>query len=274
MKYRVDISMPDNTYRLNWFTFPDSIGHFEVIDRQKIDSGMGNGNLNFSQVISLTNFDSGRHVIPPFELNFTTLDGDSTFVVLTDSFPVNVLYSPQDSIEPFHDIKNILEVKDQWPWWYWAIILLAALLIVLLIIKIVKYVKSKKTTKSLFTSKIPAYEEAIQALEDLEAAQLIQSGKIKEYHIRLTEIFKRYYSRKLNVSKMHLTSEEILLELGGLDLPKKVLTDFAINLRLGNAVKFAQYIPPVSENENSRLQTKEMIITVNQHMDKNAINGL
>ena len=65
INYRVQFSMPDNTYRLAWFSMPDSVGNFNVITRNKIDSSFSNGNLNFSQDIILTSFDSGRQVIPP-----------------------------------------------------------------------------------------------------------------------------------------------------------------------------------------------------------------
>ena len=37
LHYRVETSMPDNTYRLTWFTIPDSFGKFEVITKNKID---------------------------------------------------------------------------------------------------------------------------------------------------------------------------------------------------------------------------------------------
>ena len=106
LKYRVETSMPDNTFRLSWFSVPDSFGHFEVITQNKIDSTSSNGNLNFSQVLILTNFDSGRQVIPPLALSVSTLEGDSTFTIFADSLAVNVSYSPADSTLPFHDIKK------------------------------------------------------------------------------------------------------------------------------------------------------------------------
>ncbi len=65
--YKVETSMPDNTYRLSWFSVPDSFGNFVPILKEKIDSTYSNGNLNFSQQIIITSFDSGRQVIPPLD---------------------------------------------------------------------------------------------------------------------------------------------------------------------------------------------------------------
>lgn len=274
LKYRVETSMPDNTYRLTWFSIPDSFGHFEVITKDKIDSTSSNGNLNFSQVITLTNFDSGRRIIPPLALTASTLEGDSTFNIYTDSISVNVAYSPTDSIQPFHDIKTIIEVKKDWPWWIWALLGLGIILLILWIIFLVRFLKRKKTTNSLFTSKLSPYDEAMQSLSELEKEQLIQNNKVKEYHTRLTEIFKRYLSRKMNAYKLHLTSDEILIELAELNLSKEEIAGFANCLRMGNAVKFAQYIPPVFENEKCLSNTKEMIIAINNILNKKPENDL
>ena len=268
LHYRVETSMPDNTYRLTWFSVPDSFGKFEVITKNKIDSGMANGNLNFAQTLVLTNFDSGRRVIPPLALKLETLDGDSSFTMFTDSIAVNVLYSPLDSIQPFHDIKPIMEVKKEWAWWVWALLGLAVILLIVWIIFLVKFLRKKKGVTELFSSKLSPYEEALQSLSALEKEQLIEMHKEKKFHSRLTEIFKRYLSRKTNLNKLHLTSDEILIELSEYDLPKQTVTEFANCLRMGNAVKFAQYVPPAYENEKCFSQTKEIITAINNIVNK------
>lgn len=268
LHYRVETSMPDNTYKLTWFTIPDSFGKFEVITKNKIDSGMANGNLNFAQTLVLTNFDSGRRVIPSLALKLETLDGDSAFTMFTDSIAVNVLYSPLDSIQPFHDIKPIMEVKKEWAWWVWALLGLAVILLIVWIVFLVKFLRKKKGVTELFSSKLSPYEEALQSLSALEKEQLIEMHKEKKFHSRLTEIFKRYLSRKANLNKLHLTSDEILIELSEYDLPKQSVTEFANCLRMGNAVKFAQYIPPAYENEKCFSQTKEIITAINNIVNK------
>lgn len=269
----VETSMPDNTYRLNWFSIPDSLGNFVTVTKNKIDSGYANGNWKFSQDILLTSFDSGRQVIPPLSLNASTLEGDSSFNLYTDSIPINVTYSPTDSIMPFHDIKNIIEVKKEWPWWAWAFAGLGLILLVIWILFLLKFFKKKKDT-SVFESKLSPYDEAMESLSDLEKENLIGNNKIKEYHVRLTEIFKRYLSRKTNSYQMYLTTEELLIKLNNLSLPKDQVTEFANTLRMGNAVKFAQYIPPAFENEKSLLQTKEIITSINNIINPKTGNDL
>ncbi|HEY5463612.1 MAG TPA: hypothetical protein VIJ95_10185 [Hanamia sp.] len=273
INYRVSTSMPDNTYRLGWFTMPDSLGNFITITKNKIDSTPSNGNLNFSQDIVITSFDSGRQVIPPLALSVSTLDGDSTFNIYTDSIPVNVSYSPTDSIVPFHDIKTIIEVKKTFPLWAWILAGVGVVLLIIWILFLLKFFKKKKGTV-VFESKLAPYDEAMQSLSELEKEDLVQNNQVKEFHSRLTEIFKRYLSRKTNSYQMHLTTDELLIELNNLDLSKDHVAAFANCLRMGNAVKFAQYIPPAYENEKCFSQTKEMITAINNIVNKKPENDL
>lgn len=273
IKYHVETSMPDNTYRLSWFSVPDSFGNFIAITKNKIDSNFSNGNLNFSQDIILTSFDSGRQVIPPLTLTAATLEGDSTFNLYTDSIAINVTYSPTDSTMPFHDIKNIIEVKKTFPWWAWVLVGLGIVLLIIWILFLFKFFKKKKDT-NIFESKLSPYDESMQLLNDLEKENLLQQNKFKEYHSRLTDIFKRYLSRKTNTYQLHLTTDELLIELNGFDLSKEQIADFANCLRMGSAVKFAKYIPPAYENEKCFSQTKEMIIAINNIVNKKPEDGI
>lgn len=261
--YRVQSSMPDNTYKITWFSVADSIGTFVIVAKDKTDTSINSGNINFSQQLILTNFDSGRQVIPSLSLIASDLHSDSSFTIYTDTVPVNVSYSPIDSIQPFHDIKTIIEIKNSWPWWYWAILVSAILLLMFMIFVIIKRLKKKKENVSLFENKLSPFEEAMESFSLLQQEDLVNKNKIKEFHSRLSDIFKRYYSRLTNSYKLHLTTDEILVDLKGYDLPQDQLTAFAAALRMGNAVKFAQYIPPAFENDNSFNSIKEIIVSLN-----------
>lgn len=268
LHYKVSASMPDNTYRLSWLNMPDTIGDFKVVKENKIDSSYANGNLNFSQEITLTSFDSGRHVIPSLVLNVETLQGDSSFNLLTDSIPVNVSFAPMDSTQTFHDIKSIIEVKKQWPWWAWALLALAVAILIFWIRFLIKFFKKKKTVPGFFNAKFSPFDEAMNSLTELEKGQLLQKDEVKEYHTRLTGIFKRYISRKTKTYKMYLASDEILMDINEYGLTKEQISAFANCLRMSNAVKFAKYIPPQSESENCFKQTREIITEINSNLNK------
>ena len=106
-----------------------------------------------------------------------------------------------DSMQTFHDIKSIIEVKEEWPWWLWAMLASCNYFVNLLGNFLIKFFKKKKTPTDLFNPKLSPYDEAMQSLNDLEKEQLLQKSEVKEYHTRLTDIFKRYLSRKTNTIK-------------------------------------------------------------------------
>ena len=271
--FKVATSMPDNTYRLGWFSVPDSFGNFVPIIKEKIDSSYSNGNLNFSQQIIITSFDSGRQVIPPLPLSVSMLDGDSTFTIYTDSIPINVGYSPADSVLPFHDIKNIIEVHKTFQWWIWALIALAVIIVGLLIVYLIRKARKKKSAE-IFESKIPPFEEAMQLLDELQNENLIEKQEYKEYHARLSDIFKRFLSRKNNINQMYLTTDELLIELNQMDLPKEKIGNFASCLRMGNAVKFARFIPADFENQKCFSEIKEMIVNIHNMETRENKDGI
>ena len=267
LHYKVSTSMPDNTYRLSWFNVTDTIGHFQVVKEDKIDSTSPNGNIAFSQEITLTCFDSGRQVIPPLVINMETLQGDSSFNLITDSIPIQVSYSPIDSVATFHDIKSIIEVKKEWAWWWWAILGVALILLFFWIRFLIKFFKKKKEP-DIFKSRLSPYDEAMQSLQELDKEQLLQNNEVKAYHTRLTDIFKRYISRKTKMYKMHLTSDEMLMELGDFNLSKEQLSAFANCIRMGNAVKFAKFIPSQQESETCLQQVRATITEVNKNLNQ------
>ena len=259
LQYSVEASFPANAYNIGWFNVPDSFSHFEVVNRGKIDSIESNGILTCRQTLTLTSFDSGINTIPALVINFDPLADDSTIHLFTDSIPINVSFSPLDSTQTFHDIKSIIEVKDEVPWLIWAGAAALIILLVVLVVYLVKYFKRRKKPASVFNSKLSPFDEAMQSLDALQKEQLLYKGDVKQFHTRLIDIFKRYLSRKMQKNIFNLTSSEVLLSLNDTLLSKADTFLIAGSLRMTDAVKFAKYFPPTSESESALINTKKVI---------------
>ncbi len=264
----VKASMPDNTYRLTWFNIPDSFGNFVVVSEKKIDSSYANGNLLFSQQLTVTSFDSGRMLIPSLVLIAEPLGADSVFRLFTDSIPVNVSFSPLDSVKTFHDIKPIMDVKDRWPWWAWLLIAIGGLLIIVLVFFLLRHFRKDNQDEAILEAKLNPFDEAMQSLDKLEKHGLSDRQVVKEYHAQLANIFRRYISRKANVFKLHLTSGEVLMEIHDFGIKKEQLSAFANCLRTGDAVKFAKFLPANEDSKDCLLQTREMIKEINKQFHR------
>jgi hypothetical protein len=258
IKYNVEASFTSGAWYISWLNVPDSFSHFEVVIRGKIDTVDNNGKTILRQTLTLTSFDSGVYAIPQLPVNFDPVNHDTTLSLFTDSIPVNISFSPLDSTKTFHDIKTIIEVKDVIPWWVWAGGAFLLLLLIVGIIYLIRYLRRKKPLP-IFNSKLSPFDEAMQSLGSLQNEQLLSKGESKEYHSRLTDIFKRYLSRKMQKNILNLTSTEILMMLNDTLLSKTDTAVLAGNLRMTDAVKFAKYMPPKLESEAAWLSTRKII---------------
>ncbi len=268
LHYKVEASFPANAYKLNWLGIPDSIDHFEMVERQKTDSSENGGMLNVKRLIIITSFDSGVWTIPSFVINFDPLTGNTALKLFTDSIQINVSYSPMDSTKTFHDIKTIIEVKDEWPFWMWIAAGLSALLLVGLIYYLVKNLIKKKP-QAVFTSKLSPLEEAMQSLNELQMQQLLAKGEVKQFYSKLSDIFKRYISRKTSSDFFSLTTDEILMRVSEINISKENNVLIANSLRMSDAVKFAKYLPGKPDSETAFLDIKKII----QLTDQSIINS-
>lgn len=259
LTYNVEVSFPVNAYQVNWFNVPDSFNHFEIVVRGKVDTIEKNGMLTCRQTLTLTSFDSGVNTIPAQAIDLMPVGSDSAIHLFTDSIAVNVSFSPLDSTKTFHDIKTIIEVKDEIPLWIW---IAGAALLILLIVALyylIRYLKKRPKKTMLFTSKLSPYDEAMQQLSMLQKEQLLYKGQVKEFHTKLGDIFKRYVSRKKEKNMLNYTSADILVFLNETLLSKENTSTIAATLRMNDAVKFAKYSPPAAESENALANAKKII---------------
>ncbi len=261
--YTVQAKFPEN-YKATWLSLPDSINHFELVKNKKIDTIFENGMYTCTQQIILTSFDSGKNTIPSFAINF-----NGSINLLTDSIPIDVAYSPLDSVKTFHDIKSVIEVDDSWPLWMWISAILAFLLLVVISIFTIRYFIKNKSEKKIFHSKLSPFDEAMQSLNALQKKELLQNGHAKIFHTKLSDIFKRFISRKMHVNMLNLTSSDILLKLNETLLSKEDTSALANSLRMGDAVKFAKYIPPETESDYAFMKMKNVIEQINKLQQTN-----
>jgi hypothetical protein len=258
IQYKVTATFPNGVYKVHWFVLADSVAHFEIVDRGKIDTTSANNNTILQQTITLTSFDSGRWNTPGFVINFDPVQDDTTLNILTDSIAVNVGYTPADTSSQLRDIKPILEIQVTDYLWYY--IGGAILLLLLIAFFLWRYFKNKKKDpETIFAGKISPYDEAIQNLEKLKQLNLQDPEAVKKFHADLGTIFKWYISRKQRISIMNKTTGDVLVHLTDNNLPAAVISNAATALRIGDAVKFAKYLPLAAETEECFTKIKDTI---------------
>ncbi|MFC4262424.1 hypothetical protein ACFOWM_06030 [Ferruginibacter yonginensis] len=258
--YQFSINLPDQTYKVA-FNIPDSLSHFDVVQKTAVDTVDKNGQYQWQQKIIFTSFDSGSWTFPPLSYKINHLNTASQ-VLYTDTFRVNVGYMPLDKNGTPRDIKSIVEVEffD----WFWVYVGAAILVGMVLLFFIIRYIIKRKKNKPVLSNALSAYEEAMEALAQLQKANENASISTKQYHTSLATIFKNYCSKKSKANLQSSTTAEVLRTLQNMALQATTAAQTAEALQTGDAVKFAKYHPSYTENEVALSFLKNTINEIEQ----------
>ena len=242
--------------RVTWFPL-DTIPHFEFLKKSVPDTVESIEGKKITQVLTITSFDSGQWEIPQLELKILKQS------YYTDTSLIDVGFTAFDREADYRDIKNILEVSNPYtkyiPWVIGAAVLLSLALVIYLLRK------RKTATESvkIETRNLSPYEEAMHALAELRSKGLPQNGQVKWYYTELNDILRVFVFRKLNISTMERTNEELILQLRELNLSRDSFTRLAQALRMSDSVKFAKYQPGSDDNEKNYDIIQSAIQTLN-----------
>ena len=237
---------------LKWHTLKDTISqNIEIVNSSNIDTTLSADKKTYllSQELTITSFDSGFFVIPPFRF---LRNGDSLKYIETQALLLEVISLAVDTSQVIKDIKPPLEspftLSEILPY------ILIGLLISAVIVLIVYLIFKRRKKKTLIFEKeiiIPPHEKAITSLQELKAKKLWQEGKSKEYHTIITEIIRTYIEERFKIMALEKTTEEIITSFRSLDIPDDSKLKLKQILTLADIVKFAKINPMPDENELS-----------------------
>ncbi len=252
------VNMPKGTL-LIWPSIGDTITKdIEVIRKSGIDTlaNSPEDSLYLQQSITVSAFDSGYFVIPPFHFfigdNKQQIDSTAMFIE-TNPLLLEVHSIPVDTTKAIKDIKAIqaepVRFSEIWPW------ILLALGIILLIAAGIYIYNRRKNNKPLISlprkPKDPPHIIALRKLNELSDKKLWQTGAIKEYYSELTDIMREYMEDQLKFGAMEMISEDILRELEKQQIDKELINESRKVLQTADLVKFAKMKPLADENDRA-----------------------
>jgi hypothetical protein len=231
-----------------WFRI-DSFPHFEILDSSKMDTLQNGKQVTLSQEFILTSWDSGKWMIP------------SLYLAGNKSAPIKidvVFTSPFDPNQPYHDIKDILEVKKPVESkWYWYLIFLAVLLVLFLLF----FPRGKKKEKAEFETDPGAYRIA---MKKLDALQKQEYDDPKLFYTELIHIFRTYLHRRKNIHSFSKTTDDLAEQMKSLQLDESDREPLLQTLRLGDMVKFARFQPGADDQKQSAEMIRNSITKIEQ----------
>ena len=262
IQYRVD---KGKQVKISWPQITDTIRkEVEVVGQSKIDTVINKSDpflFTQSKILYITSFDSGYWAIPPFKFIINT----DTNGVLTQPLLLQVSTVAVDTTIAIKTIKPPYEEKYTWLDWLKDNMIviyvgLTAIISIIIVIFMVRHFrKIKLPIVFVETPKIPAHVIAIEKLEKLAAEQLWQNGKLKQYHIAITDILREYIENRFKIQALEQTTDEILFGFRNIAIDDESRKKLKQILILGDLVKFAKEQPLPNENEMSMQNSYDFI---------------
>jgi transcriptional regulator CtsR len=246
-----------------------NFGAFEVIRSYKIDTIDKDDKYELIKKYGLTQFDSGRYVIPKMPILFGKIPAYS------DTISVHITDVAVDTLkQKMFDIKPIANEDSKiGNWWKWVLGILLVVGIAALIYYLIKRNQDRKLNKIEFKTPI---EKAVGMLQLLEKKQLWQKGEVKNYYVELTDIAREYIEEVVEIPAKESTTAELIAAMKKAVVDKKLKLNSESVLALekvlkqADLVKFAKVLPQDFEITNDQKSIESSIISVHKSIPTEA----
>lgn len=264
---KLGIELPTGA-KVTFPLFADTLTkEIEIIKTHPTDTVLKNGTVTFSQLLTITAFDSGYFVIPPIPITYYLPNDTATYFAETEAM---LLESKKVQINEQEDIKELKDIFNA-PLTFREILPYILALIGLIILLYLAYVywrkyHKKETVSFIRKPAIPPHTEALTALDILKNKKLWENGFVKEYYTELTDILRNYLQHAFGVNAPELTTDETFDALASTPVPEAESTKLKNILVLSDLVKFAKYIPVLNDHESCFNGCRSFVVNTSTHI--------
>jgi hypothetical protein len=246
--------------------WPDSLdlSPFEVLAARAAEPRTTGDRTTSCASFALTAFELGALDVPSFDVVVRSADG--TEVALgTDRWAVEVVSVGVDEGGDIREIRGPLSIPlgiVRIALWLLALVLAAAALWALLR----RFRDREAVDESHPEPTRPPHEVALDALARLEASAMLERGAVKEFHIEVSEILRRYVEARYRVPALEMTTAEVLAGLERVG----VGADFRDGLRRFldqcDMVKFAKVRPSPAASREALALGRRLVQASVEHL--------
>lgn len=241
----------DENANVLWPEIADTLRkEIEVVHKSNIDTAaLDDGRKTYSQVLTITSFDSGYFAVPPFHF-LIDVDGlNEELETMAHLLEVHtVAVDTTGSIKEIKPIRSIpVTFGEVFPW------VLGGLAVLVIFVLLWSFFRRRRSNSPLpllrKKPEIPAHRVALDELEKLKAAKLWQQGALKEYYSGITDILRIYLEKQFSLHAVELSSSEIIDQVVTHPVLKVFLPSIEELFSASDMVKFAKFVPLPEAND-------------------------
>lgn len=227
--------------------------NIEILFPIATDTSISNGKRVVDQSYMITSFDPGLQIIPAQPVIYSVDNVNDTAL----SMPLMIqVYEPVvDTTQQIKPIKPPLDTpltfREVLPW---VGVGFAGILLLTLIVLLLRRYRQRQQNPEKFSFKPqePAHVIAFRELDKLKAEKVWETGKVKQYYTRLTQITRHYIERQYGFPAMESTTDEILQSFRTSSDEDSLLDEMLKELlELADLVKFAKEDPLPLDNQTN-----------------------
>jgi hypothetical protein len=256
-------------------TLPYVIEHwkdkkFEIkaLSDQEIKNGDGGIQIT-TQTVVLVFWDTGNYQLPPLPFVYIKDKGPDTFYAEVPMIRVDFPAGITGDTAYVAPIKSIMgESKTFWDYildyqnFIFVLLGIIAVAIVgYLAMKIVRAAQERR-------KKITPEEKALQELERLLEAKLIEEKRFADYHQGMSFIIRTYLHNRFGLNALQSTTQEVLKMVNYEHLPDTLQKEMKEVLETADLVKFAKASPLDRANQFSIDFIKKMVDAVQEKLSQ------
>jgi hypothetical protein len=212
----------------------------------------------------VTSFDTGFHILPQVELSY--IEQGQYFKIRSQNIGLEVFLLPIRQDEAFlQPIKEI--VKEPFFWMDLLPFILGGMLLAIGLFLLLWYLKkkSKKEDAADFPSSthtVDPFDKALAGLLELEQSPLVAQKLYKDFHFKLSHIFREYIEEKFKYPALESTFEEVKEILSRIQPEDYDLQGLIDVLNKSEFIKFSKFEPSDDFHSKALNQIRDFILLV------------
>ncbi len=218
--------------------FAPSLDPFMILDKKSVTRYAGDTIVDV-HTLTMAAFATGEPKIPPFIVPYPA-EGEVR-AAASDSLPVKVASVMPKDMKDVNDLKPQVQFPNLLPIWIMLAILAAAGL---------GYTGWRLYRRyrriRLYGAPLPdPWDEALATLDKVPADDWLASGHFKRYYYTVSEVLKRYLTRRFGFPALDQTTTEIMRSMKVTKTPER--EGFGEFFRQADMVKYAKFVPLATE---------------------------